>query len=659
MRSGSRSCFLALVFLTGCGTSRKDQLERVAKDWCETIRASQVIPVYPLTEDIQPGDVFLVQVPVDRQQEIYRKKGFLPLDNHLARLDPSGYPQFYQSSFFDGTALTLPRDWAHPGHHDEGSWQSAPGAAFPTYAFSVSRGAGMNLAVPISGVPVGLSLLGTRSADGSVSIKDARTMGVDTLSLYQQLLDWSAQPQTRSFLFHFGNVDHPRNYLRIITRVYAAGSMSVQLNDARNVSGGADGGVARPVDIFLPRTPTGTGDVRESTADGYARSIGHLNAMLADRDAPTHRSSSDEGLNAPELAARAKARAEARAAELAARERDRQTAGDEVETARGAARPHRDSLEAARAELAQRNAELEAAAVSLEAARADAAAVSAAEDAIRDAAAARVREAEATLAAAHDNVKQANATVTEQETEYAPLARALAEKQGRYDVAQLAVDRLASLAPGGSARFTAVSSRSVSMEESFDPPLVIGYLAFDVAIGPGGMLGAPIPTHAMIDPSFGGVTAPPAVRLRELNDNTVLSTMYDAVAADTESEAVALRRQLDGLARYIRADLPVVVLTPQGDRDVQAMTWPTANFTSYLAYAAERARSAAVLDAWLAEQAQAVEAASDVERPAAVQQQAHIWSLHKRFEISGQEHAEFAAARRMLLDYYQRTTVLP
>ena len=36
--------------LTGCATTGK-QLEKVAKDWCETIRASQVICVYPLTEE--------------------------------------------------------------------------------------------------------------------------------------------------------------------------------------------------------------------------------------------------------------------------------------------------------------------------------------------------------------------------------------------------------------------------------------------------------------------------------------------------------------------------------------------------------------------------------------------------------------------------------
>src|SRR6185369_7504669 len=71
----------------GCVSQQKDeQLSEVAKGWCKTIRASQVIPVYPLTEDVQPGDIFVVQVPIDRQQKVYEDRGFLPLDHHVARL---------------------------------------------------------------------------------------------------------------------------------------------------------------------------------------------------------------------------------------------------------------------------------------------------------------------------------------------------------------------------------------------------------------------------------------------------------------------------------------------------------------------------------------------------------------------------------------------
>jgi hypothetical protein len=51
---------LAVVSAGLSGCSYEQQVRNVARDWCMTIRASQVIPVYPLTEDLQPGDIFLV-----------------------------------------------------------------------------------------------------------------------------------------------------------------------------------------------------------------------------------------------------------------------------------------------------------------------------------------------------------------------------------------------------------------------------------------------------------------------------------------------------------------------------------------------------------------------------------------------------------------------
>src|SRR5262245_36848936 len=98
--ASSVALIVCLALTVGCATKlRNKELEAVAKDWSMVIRASQVIPVYPLTEDLQPGDVFLVQVPIDRQQEVYRQRGFLPLDNLVLRVNPGGYPTFYRKSF--------------------------------------------------------------------------------------------------------------------------------------------------------------------------------------------------------------------------------------------------------------------------------------------------------------------------------------------------------------------------------------------------------------------------------------------------------------------------------------------------------------------------------------------------------------------------------
>src|ERR1035441_4237079 len=199
-----QDAFIVAVLTCVCGgcASSNTEVQKAAKDWCMTIRGSQVVPVYPLTEDIQPGDIFLVQVPIDKQQQLYELNGFLALDNHLDRINPTGYGRFYDHSFFGkGETNQLPRDWIRPTGTNQ-AWQLAPHVAFPSYSFTVRNGAGMNLAVPVEGVPVGLSLMASDAASGTIEIKDSYTMGVDTISLYRQLEDWAKA--NADFLEYFG-----------------------------------------------------------------------------------------------------------------------------------------------------------------------------------------------------------------------------------------------------------------------------------------------------------------------------------------------------------------------------------------------------------------------------------------------------------------------
>ncbi len=199
MRLRSSLPILTLACLSlGCTSwERQRQLERVAKDWCLTIRASQVIPVYPLTEDLQPGDVFLVQTPVEEQVEVYEQRGFLPLEQMLVRLQPEAYREFYLHSHGIGDRADTPHHWKFPAEAEKATdWPSAPWASFPTYGFSVTSGAGLKLAVPLDGIPVAMSLLGASSAHGSMAIKDAHTYGVDGYSVEMQVRGWAQDNRT-------------------------------------------------------------------------------------------------------------------------------------------------------------------------------------------------------------------------------------------------------------------------------------------------------------------------------------------------------------------------------------------------------------------------------------------------------------------------------
>jgi len=265
-----------LASLAGCTCGNvQRELEQVAKDWSMVIRASQVIPVYPLTEDLQPGDVFLVQQTVDKQHTEYAKRGFLPLDNMIWRINPANYESFYRQSFgVGGEGKVLPQYFIKPSDTAT-AWSAAPNVSFPTYSFSARRGGGFNLALPIQGVPIGLSLLGGDAAQGTVTIADARTYGVDTISLHDEVTEWAVKE--RHFLANFASTESHTNYLRVITRVYLTGKLNVSLQSSRTGGGEITGGMRKPVDLILPEAGS---DPQKITMDDYKKRVDELNTMI-------------------------------------------------------------------------------------------------------------------------------------------------------------------------------------------------------------------------------------------------------------------------------------------------------------------------------------------------------------------------------------------
>jgi hypothetical protein len=251
----------AALLHIGCATTGavSDQLARIAKDWALTIRASQVIPVYPLTEDLQPGDIFLVRTRIEDQIKIYESKGFLPLENLLVRLQPANYDTFY----------AYLRRWKFPADTAKTNNPAyAPRAAFPSYSFSVERGVGFNLAVPVQAVPVAMNLLAAGKAYGSITIADAYTYGVDMYSLHHRVKDWAKTCQ--NYLATFAPADDDTNYLRVVNRVYLTGKVNVWVASDEAAGAKVSGGVPRPVDLLKLIS-------RDTTGQNYEKVMSALN----------------------------------------------------------------------------------------------------------------------------------------------------------------------------------------------------------------------------------------------------------------------------------------------------------------------------------------------------------------------------------------------
>ncbi len=270
----SAVALLTLTLGLGCSSTSKmsRQLARVAKDWSLTLRASQIIPVYPLTEDLKPGDVFLVQTRIADQVAEFEASGFLPLDKHLARLTSTDYTNFYEGSYglAADAVTTPPYVWSTP-LSDTNLWRYAPGAAFPSYSFEFKRGGGLSVALPVQGVPIGLGLLGTDSASGSITIKDGLTYGLSEELMLRAVITWvRRQPE---ILALYAPAEGRTNYLRVVNRVFLAREVNVLLTTAGAGGLGASGGAGREVNLF---------DLNHTNApQNYADLLSQLNHLSA------------------------------------------------------------------------------------------------------------------------------------------------------------------------------------------------------------------------------------------------------------------------------------------------------------------------------------------------------------------------------------------
>ncbi len=282
---------LAAVLCLSCRSldhAREEELARVAKDWCLTIRASQVMPVYPLTEDLQVGDLLLVSTPIEEEVHLLEKSGFLPMENVVARLHPTGWEQFYNGAYSVTDGSVVPRQWQFPTPAPTTppltAWSSAPGAAFPSYTFQVKRGAGATLAIPIQSVPVGLSLLQTNDAYGTVNISSASTYGLPVGVMSPQVDEWAVS--NREFLKQYaprravdakGKETIERNYVRTVYRVYVAGGVNVSLISNAASGARADAGASKSIALF----DAGSTTEAANAAQNYTQVLSSLSQSIA------------------------------------------------------------------------------------------------------------------------------------------------------------------------------------------------------------------------------------------------------------------------------------------------------------------------------------------------------------------------------------------
>jgi len=147
-------------------------------------------------------------------------------------------------------------------------------AAFPSYSFSVQQGGGANISLPIEGIPVGLGLMGAKSASGHVTLADAHTYGVDELTLDSQVEDFVEKNRGRLLdLVTSQSQPNKPYYLQVISRVYVVQRVSVSMYNDSALSGTLSGGI--PKDVPIPDLQT------SNAAANYSNMVGAVNGVVS------------------------------------------------------------------------------------------------------------------------------------------------------------------------------------------------------------------------------------------------------------------------------------------------------------------------------------------------------------------------------------------
>jgi len=79
--------FGCAAVIAGCSSTTPVEPGNVAKQWATAFRELQLTPVFPPREDVQVGDVYVVPVAPEDEEEIFRDKGYLPRGMWVHTLD--------------------------------------------------------------------------------------------------------------------------------------------------------------------------------------------------------------------------------------------------------------------------------------------------------------------------------------------------------------------------------------------------------------------------------------------------------------------------------------------------------------------------------------------------------------------------------------------
>jgi hypothetical protein len=167
-------------------------------------------------------------------------------------------------------------------------------------------------------------------------------------------------------------------------------------------------------------------------------------------------------------------------------------------------------------------------------------------------------------------------------------------------------DQVGNLLPGGSVKVSAASGRSITLHETFDHPLILGYLGFDCEVLAGGLLGPPIPTHSRLEKNLQLDEELIRKGERRIYAEVIDRAIYNLLATEpaTNVEARLIRQRLDALEQFVPAQTIRYDYDPDAkllvERESPGAGQPR-DYNTYVRYVRERQTNLHALDEALAQ----------------------------------------------------------
>jgi hypothetical protein len=240
MRSALAFILVPGIFLlSGCQSAPPDS-SFVAKQWSESIGSLNISPVYPPTEDLQVGDVFIALegAPLEKGSDYLARAAFLDHVDVTGKLN-----ELYKSRFsFPETADPVQgKIWKQNEAKQDvfkppATITRLPLVAFPGFTVVKVRSAQLNASYPVQAFQFLFGASYSDDASVTISIPAAETYGIGIYDAAQILTGWCLRSDAeicggRSLRFFARNFstfppDRYQPILYIVSRVYYARSIT-------------------------------------------------------------------------------------------------------------------------------------------------------------------------------------------------------------------------------------------------------------------------------------------------------------------------------------------------------------------------------------------------------------------------------------------------